>query len=100
MHDGAECTLSQFADDTERGGVADTPEGCAATQRDLHRLEKWADRNPTKFNKILHLGSNNPMHQYRLGIDQHGRKGPGGPDGQVECEQCALAAKMTKRLLH
>ncbi|KAK4825778.1 hypothetical protein QYF61_002341 [Mycteria americana] len=38
------------------------------------RLEKWDDRNLMKFNKeecnILHLGKNNPMHQYMLGATQ------------------------------
>lgn len=51
--------------------MADTPEGCVAIQRDLGRLEKWADGNITKFNKrkckVLHLGRSSPRHQYMLG---------------------------------
>ena len=54
--------------------MTDTPEGCAAIQRDLIRLEKWADRNLSKFNKgkckVLHLGRNNSMHLEMLGAAQ------------------------------
>jgi len=82
-----ECTLSKFADDTKLGGVVDTPEGCAAIQHDLDRLESWAQRNIMKFNngkyRVLHLGRNNPMHQYRLGADLL-------ESSSVERDLCAL----------
>ncbi|PKU34546.1 hypothetical protein llap_15151 [Limosa lapponica baueri] len=55
---------SKFADDTKLGGVADTPEVHEATQRDLNRLEKRADRNLMKFDKERCQG--NLIHQYVL----------------------------------
>jgi len=74
---------------TKLGGVADTPEGHAAIQRDLGRLEKWANRSlvPVKEGncKVLSLGRNNPRHQSRLGAAQlessRAEEGPGGPGG-------------------
>jgi len=55
------------------GGLADAPEGCAIIQQELDRQESWAGRNVMRFNKskcrVLHVGRNNHMHQYRLGDD-------------------------------
>ncbi|KAK4830954.1 hypothetical protein QYF61_014413 [Mycteria americana] len=51
LDDGTECTLSKFADDMKLGGVTDAPDGCAAIQSDLDRLEKWPSRNLMKFQK-------------------------------------------------
>lgn len=74
LDDGAERTLSKCANDTKLRGVAVTQEGHAAIQSNLDRVEKWADGNLMKFNKgkykVLHLGRNNPMHQYMLGSTQ------------------------------
>jgi len=73
LDEGTECTLSKVADDTKHGGVAGTLEGCAAIQRDTDMVKCWSQRNLMKFNKgkfrVLQLGRNDPMHQYRLGSD-------------------------------
>lgn len=67
MDDGAECTLCNFTDTTNLGGLADNTRGLCC-----HPEEPWQpgepDRNLMNFNKILHLGNNNPMHQYSLGL--------------------------------
>mgnify|MGYP001856660646 CR=1 FL=1 len=106
---GVKCTLRKFADDTKLWGAGNTPGGQAVIQRELGRLEQWAQVNLMRFNKskykALYLDRGNPRYQYKLvgeRIDCSPAEKDLGilVDGKLDMsQQCALTAQKTNCIL-
>jgi len=87
----------------------DTPSGCAAIQRDLDRLEGWAERNLMRFNKgkgrVPAPGEEQPQAPVQAGADllesssAERDLGVLGDNGLTMSQQRALGAKKANGIL-
>lgn len=82
--DETECTQGNFIDNTELGGLANTPDGFAVIQRGLDRLVEKKFMKFNKGKKIFLLGRNLSIHQHILGEKRMKTYFPGKDMGFLE----------------
>lgn len=96
MDDETGCALSWSADGGKVGGVTDIPEGSAAIQRELDRLEKGEDRNLLKSKRgdvqSPAIGVKQDWHQLKSSVLE---KDLGFHMAMNINQQCVLAVKRT-----
>lgn len=98
----------KFVEDIKLGGQPKPSEKRAGIQGDPDRLKEWIAWNLMKVNKnkskVLHMGRNNPLEQYRLETDwlgsssAHKTLGVSVDTKLYISQQCALAAKVSSKL--
>lgn len=62
--------ISKFADDTKMTSKVGSDEEIQKLQEDLDKLMDWSDKWKMSFNvdkcSVMHIGHNNPQHQYQM----------------------------------
>lgn len=70
LPDIVQSTCKVFADDTK---LYDVPQRYQTIQNDIDNLQKWSDKWNLYFNvskcKVLHMGKNNPRHDYSMMVN-------------------------------
>ena len=109
LGEGVSSLLSIFADDTKLVSSVSNEKFRIQLQKSINALQEWANRWGMCFNAskcaVMHMGRNNPHHQYNLG-DQtlqvtHQEKDIGvivQEDGKVN-EQCKKVALTCNRII-